>query len=125
MTKKTKHTFQSLDGNSFGQRLKRLRNEKGLTQQVLADKIGIIRELISEYERDKLRPHHDTVTRLALALEVSSDKLLGLDGVPIPSKVPDPKIQKRILEIEKLPEAKKKILLKMIDLFLQSVNQEK
>jgi transcriptional regulator with XRE-family HTH domain len=62
---------------SFGSRLSRIRKSKGFTQVELAEKMGIIQVLISDYERDKLRLHHDMVARFAQALDVSADELLG------------------------------------------------
>ena len=38
-----------------GQRLARLRKERGFTQVDLAQKIGIIQSLVSDYETDRLR----------------------------------------------------------------------
>ena len=120
MSKTSEHTqsISEQEDETFGQRLKRLRNEIGLTQQTLADRIGIIRELISDYERGRLRPHYDIVAKLAVALEVSADRLLGIDTVKTPPKKTDPQIQKILQKIEALPEKKKKNLLQIITLYL-------
>ena len=40
--------------------------------------MSIIQVLVSYYERDKLRPYHDMISRFAQALEVSADELLGV-----------------------------------------------
>jgi multiple sugar transport system substrate-binding protein len=54
---------------SFGQRLRRLRVDAGLTQQALADRSGISVDAISGLENGrKLRPHRDTVSMLAAGL---------------------------------------------------------
>ena len=66
----------------FGQRLARLRRERGFTQVELGEKSGMIQALISDYERDKLRPYADVVVRLAVALGVSTDELLGVHRSP-------------------------------------------
>ena len=66
------------EGETFGQRLARVRQEKGYTQVELAEKMGIIQILISDYERDKLRPYYDTIINFSKALEVSTDELLGI-----------------------------------------------
>jgi transcriptional regulator with XRE-family HTH domain len=55
---------------------------KGYTQVELAEKIGIIQVLISDYERDKLRPHPEVIVRFAHALNVTTDELLGLTVSP-------------------------------------------
>lgn len=43
------------DAETIGQRLARLRREGGLTQVMLAERVGIIQALVSDYEREKLR----------------------------------------------------------------------
>lgn len=68
----------NLGTESFGQRLARLRKERGYTQKELAEKMGIIQVLISDYKRDKLRLHAEMLTRFAQALDVNADDILGL-----------------------------------------------
>ena len=43
------------ESETVGQRLARLRKERGWTQVELAERVGIIQALVSDYERDKLR----------------------------------------------------------------------
>ena len=76
--KKTDMAMMELGQETLGQRIARLRKEKGLTQVKLAEKMGMIQVLISDYERDKLRPHPEVIVRFAQALEVSADELLGM-----------------------------------------------
>ena len=109
----------NLGKESLGERLCRLRKERGYTQAELAEKIGIVREIISEYERAKLRPHYEMIIRLALALEVSTDELLGLKPSKSNGTKPSPQIMRRMKKIEELPPAKQKFLLKTIDTFLK------
>jgi transcriptional regulator with XRE-family HTH domain len=59
-------------GETFGQRIAPLRNLQGLTQRQLADRIGIVQNLVSDYENDKLRLFDEMVARFAYALRVSS-----------------------------------------------------
>jgi transcriptional regulator with XRE-family HTH domain len=67
-----------LGEETFGERLARIRKDKGLTQVELAEKVGIIQPALSDYERGRLRPFAEMVARLAIALDVSADTLLGL-----------------------------------------------
>lgn len=55
---------------SIGARIKSLRQGKGLTQETLAEKIGISSKYLSSIERGKENPTLDTLIQLALALEV-------------------------------------------------------
>ncbi len=54
---------------THGQRLARLRKERGFTQKELAERTGLIQARISDYERDKLRLNADMILRFATALE--------------------------------------------------------
>jgi transcriptional regulator with XRE-family HTH domain len=109
----------NLGKESLGQRITRLRKLCGYTQIDLANKIGITQALVSDYERDRLRPHYEMVIRFALALEVSADELLGLKQIKDGSAKPNLKLIRRLKEIEALPAAQQKALLKTIDTFLK------
>jgi transcriptional regulator with XRE-family HTH domain len=113
----------NLGDETFGQRLARLRKERGLTQSELAGKMGLVQALVSEYERDKLRPYHEMVARFAVALDVSTDELIGLNAPKRKHKAPSLRLQKRMLQIEELPTHQQKILLRTIDTILNAVQK--
>lgn len=109
-----------LGKESIGGRLSRLRKERGLSQIELASRMGIIQQLITDYERDRLRLHAEMVIRFAQALEISTDELLL--GSRAKGKAPAKmslKLVKRLQKIEKLPAPKQRALLQTIDGFLQ------
>lgn len=110
---------KAMGNESFGQRLARIRKEKGFTQVELAQKMGIIQVLISDYERDKLRPYHEMIAKFAQALEVSADELLGLKSSNNKGTKPSLKVLRRMKKIETLPPTQKKVLLRTIDTFLK------
>ena len=62
---------------SFGQRLSRLRKEKGLTQEDIANRITISPQAVSKWENDVSSPDIDYLNSLADILDVSVDVLLG------------------------------------------------
>jgi transcriptional regulator with XRE-family HTH domain len=93
-----------------GQRLARIRRERGFTQIELAEKTGMVQTLVSDYERGKLRLNADMILRFATALEVSTDALLQPDG-PVESKKPSRKVLRRLEQIEALPLAQQTALL--------------
>jgi transcriptional regulator with XRE-family HTH domain len=74
MPRKSKLKLPPIDlgSESLGQRIARLRKEKGYTQVELAKKMGIVRVLVSDYERERIRPHYEMIIRLALALDVTT-----------------------------------------------------
>ncbi|WP_291291840.1 helix-turn-helix transcriptional regulator [Enterococcus sp.] len=61
----------------FPQIIKKLRLEKKLTQQEVADKIGITRPAYTAYEAGKREPDFSMLQVLADLFEVSTDYLLG------------------------------------------------
>lgn len=54
----------------IGVRIKSLRQGKGLTQEALAEKVGISSKYLSSIERGKENPTLDTLIKLAKALKV-------------------------------------------------------
>lgn len=63
--------------NMFAQRLEKLRLEKGLTHQEMADMLGITRQAYGNYESGKREPDFKTLDKLADFFNVSLDYLLG------------------------------------------------
>lgn len=63
----------------FGEKLRTLRKEKNLTQQQLAALIGVKNSVISFYEMGDRTPSPDVIKKLASALHVSADFLLGIE----------------------------------------------
>jgi len=64
---------------SFGSRLRQARNEKHLTQNQVAAKLGIDFTTISKYENDRSQPDNEILKELAGIYEVSLDWLLRGD----------------------------------------------
>ena len=63
----------------FGKRLRELRKEKKLTQKQLGKMIGVQDSVISFYELGDRMPSPEIIVKLAKALHVSADYLMGLD----------------------------------------------
>ena len=63
----------------FGLKLKELRKQAGITQQQLADKLGITKSVVSYYELSERTPSPDVLRDLAIIFHVSADYLLGIE----------------------------------------------
>ena len=63
----------------FGNRLKTLRIKKKLTQQQLADLLGLTKSVISAYENGLRYPAYDVLIKIARIFKVSTDFLLGVE----------------------------------------------
>ena len=62
----------------FSDRLKELRNEKGLTQQNLAEMLEIKRYNISDWEQGRTEPDIKSIIKLAKFFDISTDYILGV-----------------------------------------------
>ena len=67
------------DAFDFGLILKRLRKEKGWTQEELANKINKESSIISRNEKNLQRPTFDTVRAFSDIFNVSMDYLSGME----------------------------------------------
>ena len=63
----------------FGETLKKLRLQEGLTQQQLADRLGVTKSVVSYYELQERYPSPEVLTKLASVFHVTTDFLLGLE----------------------------------------------
>lgn len=61
---------------TFGEKLQKLRREKGLSQDQLAEKLNVSRQAISKWERGEALPDTDKIVGLSELLSVSTDYLL-------------------------------------------------
>ena len=63
--------------DSFGKTLAKLRKERKLTQQELADLLNVTNKTISKWETNTTAPDIDTLKRISQVLKVPVDVLLG------------------------------------------------
>lgn len=64
----------------FGQRLHALREQAGLSQQQLADRIGLTQRAYAYWERHPVALRPDQLLKVAEALNVSVEDLVGTNG---------------------------------------------
>jgi transcriptional regulator with XRE-family HTH domain len=67
-----------------GERLRRIREEMGISQEDLGERLGLGNRQIWRYENNETRPSSEIVASIAKSLNVSADFLLGLSDDPIP-----------------------------------------
>ena len=56
---------------SLGKNIRRLREERKMTQEALAEKLGVTFQAVSSWERDEYKPETDNLLQLAEVLDVS------------------------------------------------------
>jgi len=88
----------------FGNKLKSLRTEKHLTQQQVADRIGVTKSMISTYELSSRQPSYEVLIKLSSLFDVSTDYLLGIE-------------KSRFISIAGLSDRQMELLSNMVDEF--------
>lgn len=80
---------------TLGERISAFRRRQGLSQEALAEKLGVSRQSVSKWERNESLPETDKLPLLAQALGISLDLLLnGEEAAPFPSFQPFPPFQR-------------------------------
>jgi transcriptional regulator with XRE-family HTH domain len=95
---------------TFGQKITSVRKQKEMSQAELGKLSGVNGDIVGKYERDEMKPSIETAKKLADALEVSLDYLVGGE-----LKVLDKKTLKRLQDIEKLPDVDKQNIFYTLD----------
>jgi transcriptional regulator with XRE-family HTH domain len=64
---------------TFGEKLKILRKGLKLTQQQLAERVGVAKSVVSYYESGDRYPSYDVLIKLARIFHVTTDYLLDVE----------------------------------------------
>jgi transcriptional regulator with XRE-family HTH domain len=99
---------------ALGARIAALRKEQGLSQQALAEQLGIPQQTYANYEVARARIPASMLPQLGRIFGVGVDELLGLrNGTG--KRGPAPKFQKQLERIAQLPRAKQRVVMEMLD----------
>jgi transcriptional regulator with XRE-family HTH domain len=107
------------DAMPFAQKLSTLRNERGLTQQEMANLIGVGIAQMRRYEKGNSSPTLEVIKNIARTLGISADELIFDENERVAAaKILDRKLLEQFEQISKLSphdkEAVKTILDSMI-----------
>ncbi|MDD5945106.1 MAG: helix-turn-helix transcriptional regulator [Clostridia bacterium] len=86
----------------FRTNIKRLRQEKHMTQEELAKRVGVSKAMISAYETEIRYPSYDVLIKLASVFGVTTDYLLGLE-------------KRRVVDITELSDEEAELVVNMVD----------
>ena len=117
MTSDDKQFFKALGG-----RIARLRKEQGLSQQALADEVGVAQQTLAHYEVGRARMPVSLLPVLAQFFAVAVDELLGLKN-GAGKRGPTPMLQRQIERLSRLPKTKQKVVMEMLDGVLSQPNR--
>ena len=100
---------------ALGRRLAQLRQEAGLTQQVVAAHVGVAQQTLAHYEVGRLRLPVILVPKLAAFFAVPTDVLPGVTSAQPGKRGPTPKLQRQLERVSRLPKAQQQTVLAMLD----------
>ena len=67
---------------TLGEKLQQVRRAAGLSQEQLAEMLGVSRQAVSKWETDQSSPDLDNIRALCAAFGLSADELLGVGPAP-------------------------------------------
>jgi transcriptional regulator with XRE-family HTH domain len=112
-------TVNSHDDQFFkalGSRIASARRARNLTQQEVADQLGIAQQTYAHYEVGRVRFPASTLPLLAQVLGVTTEELLGHKANPKKLKRgPVSKLDQQIERLRKLPKTTQQVVMKMLD----------
>jgi transcriptional regulator with XRE-family HTH domain len=112
VTHEEKRFFKELGG-----RIAQLRKEQNLTQQQLADELGVAQQVVASYEIGRRRVPVSTLPALARVLGVSIEALIGEEEKPA-KRGPAPKLQRHLERIGTLPKPKQRAVMEVLEAVL-------
>ena len=110
----------------MGARIAQARKGRGLTQQQLADALGVSQQTLAHYEVGRVGIGAPMLPRLAELLDLSFDEMLiGAPIARLPGKRgPASRLEQQIDAITRLPKAKQKVVAELIDSVLVKAQME-
>lgn len=111
---------------SFGERLKKARQEKGISQSELGQIVGIHYTQIGRYESKGVKPAGDVLAKISNALGVTSDFLMsGSHHEQAEAALTDRELLSQFQRVEQLPNDKKAIVKELLESFLLKYDIQK
>jgi len=104
---------------SFGERLAQLRKAAGYTQVEFAAEIGITQRMVAYYEAPGAQPPAHLLPQMAQALGVGTDVLLGMSAPRRVKKIGASRLERRLIQIEKLDTQAKRQIAQILDTFIE------
>ncbi len=103
----------------IGTTIKALREEKGMTQQQIAELVHMHRSNYSKVEKGDRDLSLESVNKIAKYFGMTIDQLVNFDGnMPDEVTVEDKSLLEQVKLIAQLEEEEKSMVFKMIDTFL-------
>jgi transcriptional regulator with XRE-family HTH domain len=100
---------------AFGERLVHARQEAGLTQQQLADKLGTSQRVIAHWERSRVELRAEHLAALADILGVTTDFLLGREHQKRRGNGPMGRVRRVLEGVSRLPRHRQQKIIEVVE----------
>lgn len=94
----------------FGDRLKKIRTERNMTQLEIANRLDVTKSMVSCYENETRFPSFDVLIKISQIFNVTTDYLFGLD-------------RKKIIDVSKLTD-KQVVMISELIQELEELNHQ-
>ena len=108
---------------NLGARVAQARKDQALTQQQLAEQLGIAQQTLAHYEVGRLRVPASMLPVLAQLLGLTTEELLGQSVQQASKRGPAPRLQQQIERISQLPKSKQRFVSEMLDTVLAQASR--
>ncbi len=106
---------------TFGEKIAYSRKQKKISQSALGKISNVSGDIIGKYERDEMKPSIDTAKKIANAMDISLDYLVGDAKI----KVIDKEMLKRIEIVNQMPQEVRKHIIHFIDMSIRDCKAKK
>jgi transcriptional regulator with XRE-family HTH domain len=103
----------------LGQRIADARERAGLSQLELAERLGVKQPTVAYWERKAEKIRSDVCTRIAQALNVSTDELLGRKTPATKTAQPIGKTRQLFEAISRLPRRQQEKIISILEPFVR------
>lgn len=102
----------------FGDNLRALRKKRGLSQDDMAERLGVLTRTYGSWERNEREPNFDMAKKIAGMFDVSVDSLIGKE------EGTKKEILKRLQNLKDLPEEQLEKILEYAEFIISTNNKE-
>jgi transcriptional regulator with XRE-family HTH domain len=102
----------------LGKRVAQARKDHGMTQQQLAEALGIAQQTLAHYEGARLRVPASMLPQLASILGMPVETLIGQAAKRAARRGSAPELQQHMERISQLPKLKQKFVMQMLETVL-------
>ena len=106
----------------LGKRIALLRKEQGLTQQTLADTLGVAQQTLAHYEVGRLCMPVSLLPEFSRLFSVPVDELLGSTSSRS-KRGPASRFQQQLERVSQLPRPKQRFVMEMLDTVLAQASR--